>query len=253
MECVKGGLEVEFISPILFDFSDSSSDEVGKTRICRSQDEAYDPIAKKCRHIILSIAGQEGDYELDNCHGNISACKTLNCSRFVLAPKEYLLNDNFTVTDLLSNKLYTNGEFKIMDDGRIELCAQYQVMEEKFNSAIRYITLLGLGISTGFLILHLVAFATNAVHRNLSGKNLASLCTALILAYGTFIIGQLLQVGGKKLLCFCFIRKEVLVFRSTDAPRLAQSLRSGRSCVTRIFRKSKSLLQYSYVRMYARL
>jgi hypothetical protein len=227
MECVKKELEIERTFPILFDFSDNSNDEVGKTRICPSLNEAYDPVAKICRHIILSIAEQEGDYMSDNCYGNISACKALNCSRFVLGPEEYLLNDNFTVTDLLSNKLYSSGEFTIKDNRRIEVCAQYQVTEEKFNSTIRYITILGLGISMGFLILHLLAFATNAVHRNLSGKNLASLCTALILAYGNFIVGQLLQVGGKKLLSLGFIHITVIVFTAVFLFMFAKMCTSG--------------------------
>lgn len=211
MECEEEGLEVETTFPILFDFSDSSSDEVGKTRICPDQNEAYDPTVGKCRHIILSIAGQEGDYESDNYCGNISACKIKNCSRFVLEPEEYLLNDNFTVTDLLSNKLYTSGEFRVLGDRRVELCAQYQIMEEKFNVAITYITFLGLALSIVFLILHLMAFASNVVHRNLSGKNLASLCAALILAYGGFMIGQLLQVGGKTLLHMFHLQKAMSV------------------------------------------
>lgn len=199
MGCTKDGLEIETAFPILFDFSDTSSDVVGKTRICVNHNEAYDPIAKKCRHIIWSIAGQEEDYELDNCSGNISKCSIQNCSKFLIKSKDYLLNDNFTVTDLLSNKLYANGEFRMTDDGRVQVCARYQITEEKFNGVMKYMTFLGLGVSMGFLFLHLVAFATNSTLRNLSGKFLASLCTALILAYGSFIIGQLLQVGGKQI------------------------------------------------------
>jgi hypothetical protein len=195
--CTKDGLEIETKFPILFDFSDSSSDVVGKTRICVNHNEAYDPIAKKCRHIIWSIAGQEDDNGLDNCSANISKCNIQNCSKFLLEPKEYLLNNNFTVTDLLSNKLHANGEFRIMDDGRAEVCARCQTTEEKFDDIMTYMTFLGLGVSIGFLFLHLVAFAINPTLRNLSGKCLASLCTALILAYGSFIIGQLVQVGGK--------------------------------------------------------
>lgn len=195
--CIKDGLVIETLFPILFDFSDSSSDVVGKTRICANHNEAYDPIAKKCRHIIWSIAGQEDHYKLVNCYGNISKCNIQNCSRFVLDSNEYSLNDNFTVTDLSSNKLYADGEFRIMDGGRVEVCAKYQIIEEKFNGVMKYMTFLGLGVSMGFLFLHLVAFVINPALRNLSGKSLASLCTALILAYGSFIIGQLLQVGGK--------------------------------------------------------
>jgi hypothetical protein len=199
MGCIMEGVAIEASFPILFDFSDASSAVVGEIRICANHNEAYDPIAKKCRHIVWSIAGQEDDYELDNCYGNISKCNIQNCSRFVLDPNEYSLNDNFSVTDLSTDKLYANGEFRITDDGRVEVCAKYQITEEKFNGVMKYMTFLGLGVSIGFLFLHLVAFAINSVLRNLSGKSLASLCAALILAYGSFIIGQLLQVGGKQI------------------------------------------------------
>lgn len=53
-------------------------------------------------------------------------------------------------------------------------------------------TLAGLGVSVVFLLLHLLAFALVPELRNLSGKNLASLCLSLLVAYVSFIAGQLL-------------------------------------------------------------
>jgi hypothetical protein len=128
--------------------------------------------------------------------GHLELCADYNCSFLILKPEEYELNDNLTVTVFLHNKVYGNGEFRKRDDGHLELCTDYPIMEEKFNGFTRYLTFLGLGVSIGFLFLHLVAFATNPALRNLSDKSLASLCTALILAYGAFIIGQLLNAGG---------------------------------------------------------
>lgn len=51
-------------------------------------------------------------------------------------------------------------------------------------------TLAGLGVSIVFLLLHLLAFALVPELRNLSGKNLASLCLSLLVAYVSFIAGQ---------------------------------------------------------------
>ena len=162
MECEKEDIEPETFFPELFDVFDKSSTVVGQKPLCP----------------------------------NISSCGINNCSFLIFKPEEYELNDNLTVTVFSHNKVYGNGEFRIRDDSRLELCTDYLIMEEKFNGFTRYLSFLGLGVSIVFLFLHLVAFATNPALRNLSDKSLASLCTALILAYGAFIIGQLLNDGG---------------------------------------------------------
>jgi uncharacterized membrane protein (DUF485 family) len=210
-------MELQGNFPLLFDFSDKRSNAVGQKSLCPNKNEVYDQIAKKCVHIDLLKAGQNGDYGLHNCYANISSGNINNSLPLVFKREEYVLNDdctvtvlndsytmmvrndNCTVTVLPHKKVYGNGEFRIKEDGSLELCAEYKTMEEKFNAFIRYLTFLGLGVSIGFLFLHLVAFAKNPALRNLSDKSLASLCTALILAYGAFIIGQLLKVGGKLL------------------------------------------------------
>jgi hypothetical protein len=76
------------------------------------------------------------------------------------------------------------------------LCAEHLKAGEKFDGLITYLTYVGLGVSVGFLFLHLVVFATNPALRNISDKILASLCTALLLAYGASIIGWLFNVGS---------------------------------------------------------
>jgi hypothetical protein len=57
-----------------------------------------------------------------------------------------------------------------------------------------YVTMAGLGVSIIFLVLHLTAFILLPELRNLSGKNLASLCFSLLAAYTVFIVGQFLEV-----------------------------------------------------------
>jgi len=94
------------------------------------------------------------------------------------------------------NKVYGKGKFRITDDDNLELCAEYLKTGEKFDGLIKYLMYLGIGVSVGFLFLHLVVFATNPALRNLSDKSLASLCAALFVAYGASIIGWLLNVGS---------------------------------------------------------
>jgi hypothetical protein len=197
MECEKEDVQIETGSPELFDFSDKSSDDVGRTVLCPFENEAYDLTAKECRLFSLEIVGENGAYRLDNCSGNTFSSDFNTCSVFIFNREEYKLNDNCTVEVFPHNKVYGEGKFRVTEDDKLELCAEYLQAREKFDDTIMYLTYLGFGISVVFLFLHLVVFATNPVLRNLSDKTFASFCTALLLAYGNSIIGRLLNVGSK--------------------------------------------------------
>ncbi|PSN47109.1 hypothetical protein C0J52_16006 [Blattella germanica] len=171
---------LEAFFPMLFDVSGEGN--VGK--ICPHEYEAYDPRAKKCRHVIWSMAG---------CIG--SHCDVLTCTKLVLDPDEFEINDDFTGVDKLTGKIYQMDGFTINKDGHVEVCVEYELTKEKFSDAMKFVTFFGLGVSVLGLILHLLAFAVNPVLRNLSGKNLASLCAALLLAYISFITGQFIEPG----------------------------------------------------------
>ena len=196
-KCEKEGMEIETGLTELFDFSDKSSDEVGRTILCPNENEAYDLIGKECRSFSLDIAVQNGAYKSDSCSRNFFSSDFNKCSIFIFKREEYKLNGNCAVEVFPHNKVYGEGKFRIRDDYDLELCAEYLKTGEKFDGLIKYLMYLGLGVSVCFLFLHLVVFVTNPALRNLSDKSLASLCTALLVAYGASIIGWLLDVGGK--------------------------------------------------------
>ncbi|KAJ9583812.1 hypothetical protein L9F63_021844, partial [Diploptera punctata] len=180
---------------MLFDGGVSNSGTgVGRTRICPNEDEAYDPLAKKCRNILRSMIGDKLD-DNQNCHRE-NTCNLYNCTKFVLEKEEYVINDDFSATDLATGRMYKSGEYEINTDDQMEMCAEYELTRNKFNTAMRIVTFVGIGVSILGLTLHLLAFLVNPALRNLSGKNLASLCVALLLAYISFIIGLLVEVGG---------------------------------------------------------
>lgn len=117
--------------------------------------------------------------------------------RFVLEPGEFSLNEDLSARDLLSGKVFPTGSFSVTDDGRLLVCAEYILVRDKFGDGVmRYVSLLGLGLSVVCLALHLGAFLVSPSLRNLSGKNLASFCAALLVAYITFIAAEFLEVGG---------------------------------------------------------
>lgn len=60
----------------------------------------------------------------------------------------------------------------------------------KFSQSMGYISAVGLGVSIACLLLHLAVFFLLPEMRNLSGKNLACLSISLLVAYLSFIAGQ---------------------------------------------------------------
>ena len=197
VQCEKEDIEIETGSPELFHFSYKSSDDVGRKLLCPNDNEAYDLTAKECRPFSLEITGKNSTYISDNCSGNTFTSDLNKYKLFIFKREEYKLIDNFTVEVFPHNKVYGEGKFRIRGDDKLELCAEYLETGEKFDGPILYLTYLGFGVSVIFLLIHLVVFAKNPALRKLSDKGLASLCTALLVAYGASIIGWLLNFGSK--------------------------------------------------------
>ncbi|KAK3930024.1 G-protein coupled receptor Mth2, partial [Frankliniella fusca] len=121
------------------------------------------------------------------------------CPKFLLEPSEFELTaDRRNATVVVYNRTFREGEFMVTADGKLAICAYASGIEfvDKFGPYMGYVTLAGLGVSVVFLLLHLLAFALVPELRNLSGKNLASLCLSLLVAYVSFIAGQLLGREG---------------------------------------------------------
>ncbi|XP_026282411.2 probable G-protein coupled receptor Mth-like 11, partial [Frankliniella occidentalis] len=117
------------------------------------------------------------------------------CPKFLLEPSEFELSaDRRNATVVVYNRTFREGEFELTTDGRLAICTYASGIQfvDKFGPYMGYVTLAGLGVSVVFLLLHLLAFALVPELRNLSGKNLASLCMSLLVAYVSFIAGQLM-------------------------------------------------------------
>lgn len=189
---------------ILFDLR--GGPEVGKIQPC-PDDELYDPFFDKCRHILDEITvDRPFDPETNNSIG-FEESRRLEyytpdnytdypepCQKFLLDKSEYVL-ENTTIYIPMYNKYFRKGEYILRDDDSLEICSDDLGVKliDKFSVYMGYATYAGLGISLIFLILHLVAFILVPELRNLSGKNLASLCVSLLFAYIAFMAGQLLK------------------------------------------------------------
>jgi hypothetical protein len=222
---------------VLFDLSGDSGNIVGKERACSGKDQLYDPFFRRCRDVVCSqewqnyISGhcisvlptvestedypaKNGEYRnnSDALSDDRKSDYFLNCPKFLLEPDEYEILDDGTVNVPAYHRSYTQDRFYLRDDGHLEICTDEGVeYVDKFNPSMSYVTMAGLGVSIIFLMLHLTAFALLPELRNLSGKNLASLCVSLLAAYTVFIVGQFIEVRFQ--CCLLFIRNILMRYR----------------------------------------
>ncbi|XP_075220746.1 uncharacterized protein LOC142324040 [Lycorma delicatula] len=202
---------------VLFDLTGGRI--VGKIRPCNKQ-QIYDPFFKTCRDILHDISHESDRYYIvvPERHENITdrnAKKNSDllqndsinsieflqvdaeseCLKIVLNKEDYV-KENGTIFVPMYGRRYWNGEYRLRHDGSVEVCVDDDFgtkLVDKFGPYMGYITFAGLGISIIFLLLHLTAFALLPELRNLSGKNLACLCLSLLVAYSTFMAGQVLE------------------------------------------------------------
>ncbi|XP_068220865.1 adhesion G protein-coupled receptor E3-like [Palaemon carinicauda] len=140
----------------------------------------------------LTFSGRESN------NGNTPA-KFLPCEKFFLPNEEYVLAENGTVEVEKYKRTYEANEYELSEGG-ILVCI-IQMETEKFSRVMGWVTLGGLGLSCVCLMLHLIAFLVVPELRNLSGKNLSSLCLVLLGAFSTFILSTFGEPGGRE----CFI------------------------------------------------
>ncbi|KAG7163094.1 uncharacterized protein LOC121873247 [Homarus americanus] len=125
--------------------------------------------------------------------------KTLTCERFLLPADEFTMSANGTVVVEKYRRTYQAHEYE-RTEGGILICI-IQPETDKFSRLMGWVSLAGLGLSCICLLLHLIAFLIVPDLRNLSGKNLASLCLVLLAAYTTFILSVFGEAGKRE----CFI------------------------------------------------
>ncbi|MPC53476.1 G-protein coupled receptor Mth2 [Portunus trituberculatus] len=125
--------------------------------------------------------------------------QSLSCERFLLPADEYAMSDNGTVVVEKYGRTYLPHEYERREGGILVCIIQPEV--SKFSRLMGWVTLAGLGLSCVCLLLHLVAFLLVPDLRNLSGKNLASLCLVLLAAYATFILSVFGEPGKRE----CFV------------------------------------------------
>lgn len=111
----------------------------------------------------------------------------LNCNRILLPNNEYEAQEDGIIIISKYQKTLKPHQYELHEGG--VLVCLFESSSEKFSNVMAWVSLAGLGVSFICLVLHLIAFAFIPDLQNLSGKNLACLCTSLLAAYSCFILG----------------------------------------------------------------
>lgn len=129
-----------------------------------------------------------------------SASSLDTCFKIQLEPAEYYVQDNVTMAVFIPahNRTLQLQEYRIGNDSRLTMCLpEFDADdEEEYSQGLGYITLVGLSLSIGFLILHLFAFGLTPRLHNLSSMNLACLSVTLLLVYCSFFGSVSLKETG---------------------------------------------------------
>ena len=107
------------------------------------------------------------------------------CPKIYLAPDVFVDRGDGSVVVEEYQRVYGPGEFEIRE-GELAICATSSNFR-KFDDALTIMSLVFLAASIFCLCCHLVLFCLVPDLRNLSGKNLASLCVCLLIGYICFV------------------------------------------------------------------
>lgn len=114
---------------------------------------------------------------------------TMKCDKMFINESDFTRGEDGQIKLLTFRRVYKDDEYEIYKEG-ILVC-----IPDSYTRLMGWLTLIGLGTSCFFLIVHLVIFFIVPDLRNLSGKNLASMCVALLVAYICFLVASLKESG----------------------------------------------------------
>ncbi|GFR09291.1 g-protein coupled receptor Mth2 [Trichonephila clavata] len=149
----------------------------------------------------VTIIQSDKDLYLDK-HESLKSCFS-----FDLEPDEYVIFPNKTAFVPIYNKTYEEY-FYVLYGNYLRICAPPEVFNDDkldYSStaslSLKYLTLVGLGVSIVFLFIHIVVFALVPGLKNLPGWNLASLCFALLCSYLAMVISENGYISANPYLC----------------------------------------------------
>ena len=166
----------------------------------------------------------KGDRQIEETSTNqIFETQFIDCPKFELQVGEFQIiknnaNDVNTAVEEHSSeveeiyikrydKKLGKGQYSIKENNKLVICAPYVLPNQssidhknvgigKFGEYMGIVTFICLGISILCLVLHIIVTMLLPELKNLSGKNLLSLCIALLGGYCSFVVSMFLEGGG---------------------------------------------------------
>jgi G protein-coupled receptor Mth (Methuselah protein) len=210
---------------VLFDFGRGHG-SVGAAS-CPESGQLYDPFLGVCRSLVcpagaVAMAGNSrgscvahdlrraGDLQPQESAASFNDTH-LSCESQLLTEEEFsVMKDEMKLIVATTGAQLEQDKYQVLENGSALICNPTQFnftlhndAGDKFGAMLGYITLVGLGISIICLSLHLLATCLvsersshgsgSSMGNSNSAKNLASLCVALLIAYCSFLAGQLVR------------------------------------------------------------
>uniref|UniRef100_T1JM11 G-protein coupled receptors family 2 profile 2 domain-containing protein n=1 Tax=Strigamia maritima TaxID=126957 RepID=T1JM11_STRMM len=126
----------------------------------------------------------------------------LSCEKFAYNQSDFTELKNGSIYLKVYNRILAPKDYQ-RDSSQLYVCIKTVLGEEfsnyshKFPAYLSIVSVVGLSVSILCLIIHLICFLFVPDLQNLSGKNLASLCVSLLLAYSMFIISQFNSISRR--------------------------------------------------------
>ncbi|XP_064081051.1 uncharacterized protein LOC135197832 [Macrobrachium nipponense] len=168
------------------------------------------PSSKDKSSIFMSTPATESTHSVTGTASATNKTEEFqSCHKILLSSKEFTIKENGSIFVQNYSKIFNPPEYQLGSDG-VLVCAP-PVVTGKFSSAMAWVSLAGALASCLCLVLHLIAFFMVPDLRNLSGKNLASLCLALLAAYISFVVNLFIEPNPldcivlAAVMYFCFL------------------------------------------------
>ena len=188
---------------VLFDLNDG--DGVGRVGSKCGLGKLYDPFFKKCRRMYCpgkDVVLKDGVCvpKVTDVIFNVStsvppfndyntSLEFQSCPKFMLSKGDYDLKENNTLFVPVYGKSFDPNEYELVND-TVFICSDWVTEVSKFDPALGWVTLICVIISEICLLIHIIFGFVTPDFKNLSGKNLQSLCLSLFFAFGFFLCAQ---------------------------------------------------------------
>lgn len=203
----EGPMTFAIIMDVNYESGGSSS--VGQSTLC-DPGFLHDPYTESCRLVACSRMFTEVDgtcmpkvttaalpivnsSDLNTTYNFSQPNNTIliGCKVIKLDKEEYLLPGNGSLFVYSHDRLYDQGEYEILEDGSVWICApnQNQTLFFKFDAVQGWLSFIGQVISLVCLTLHMAVYVVFPQLRNTPGKILMSLVFAIFLGQLLFVVG----------------------------------------------------------------